>query len=64
MGIYAGLGVAQALWTFIIGAVLSFITYFASKTLHKAALERIMFAPMSFIDTNPLGRIMNRFSKG
>jgi ABC-type multidrug transport system fused ATPase/permease subunit len=64
MGIYAGLGVAQALWTFVIGAVLSFITFFASKALHKAALKRLMFAPMSFVDTNPLGRIMNRFAKG
>jgi ABC-type multidrug transport system fused ATPase/permease subunit len=64
MEIYAGLGIAQALWTFIIGVVLSFITFFASKALHKAALKRLIFAPMSFIDTNPLGRIMNRFSKG
>ena len=64
MGIYAGLGAAQALGTFVIGAVLSFITYFASRTLHKAALKRVMFAPISFVDTNPLGRIMNRFSKG
>jgi ATP-binding cassette, subfamily C (CFTR/MRP), member 1 len=59
MGVYAGLGVVQALWTFIIGAVLSFITFFASKSLHKAALKRLMFAPMSFSDTNPLGRIID-----
>ncbi|KAG8782047.1 hypothetical protein FRC15_007633 [Serendipita sp. 397] len=63
MGIYAGLGCAQALGTFAIGAILSFISYFASKSLHKAALKRLMYSPMSFFDTQPIGRIMNRFSK-
>lgn len=63
MAIYASLGAAQALGTFVTGAVLSFITYFASRALHKAALKRLMYSPMSFFDTNPLGRIMNRFAK-
>jgi ABC-type multidrug transport system fused ATPase/permease subunit len=64
MGIYAGLGVSQAIGTFMIGAILAFISFFASQTLHQAALTRVMHSPMSFFDTNPLGRIMNRFSKG
>ncbi|PVG03230.1 P-loop containing nucleoside triphosphate hydrolase protein [Serendipita vermifera] len=63
MTVYACLGVAQALGNFMIGAILSFITFFASKALHKAALKRVMYSPMSFFDTNPLGRIMNRFAK-
>lgn len=63
MGIYAGLGVSQAFFSFCMGAMFSLLTYFASQRLHKAAIERVMRAPMSFFETTPLGRIMNRFSK-
>ncbi|CAG9863640.1 unnamed protein product [Phyllotreta striolata] len=34
-----------------------------SKRLHKALLEGIIYARMRFFDTNPSGRILNRFSK-
>ncbi|CAL1716557.1 unnamed protein product [Somion occarium] len=63
MGIYAGLGVAQAGGFAIMGTLFSFLTYFASRQLHKDAIKRVMHAPMSFFETTPLGRIMNRFSK-
>ncbi|PPQ68225.1 hypothetical protein CVT26_005758 [Gymnopilus dilepis] len=63
MGIYAGLGASQAFFSFIMGATFALLTYFASQALHKAAIKRVMHAPMSFFETTPLGRIMNRFSK-
>nr|VWO99753.1 Phosphate:H symporter (Phosphate:H symporter, variant) [Ganoderma boninense] len=63
MGIYAGLGISQAITFFMMGATFASLTYFASQTLHRAAITRVMYAPMSFFETTPLGRIMNRFSK-
>ena len=34
-----------------------------SNALHNSLLERVTRAPMSFFNSNPLGRIMTRFSK-
>ncbi|XP_027340342.1 ABC transporter C family member 12-like isoform X3 [Abrus precatorius] len=35
----------------------------AAKRLHDAMLEKILRAPMLFFQTNPVGRIINRFAK-
>lgn len=35
----------------------------ASKVLHNRMFGRLLAAPMRFFDTNPSGRILNRFSK-
>ncbi|KAH9989454.1 ABC transporter [Russula vinacea] len=63
MGIYAMLGVAQAVTGFLNGTILAFIIYSASKRLHHDGISRVMHSPMSFFETTPIGRIMNRFSK-
>ena len=34
----------------------------ASEVIHQRLLYRVMRSPMSFFDTNPTGRIVNRFS--
>jgi ABC-type multidrug transport system fused ATPase/permease subunit len=63
MGIYAGLGIGSALSLFFQGFSMAVLNYFASVRLHHNAITRVMFAPQSFFDTTPLGRIMNRFAK-
>lgn len=42
---------------------LAHISTNASKSLNLSAIRKVLFAPMSFIDTTPLGRILNRFTK-
>jgi len=63
MGIYAALGVSLTIMFFITGGIVGAFTYFASKSLHRRTITSVMHAPMSFFETTPLGRIMNRFSK-
>ena len=63
MGIYAALGVAQAITLFFMGCCFAMLTYFSSQRLHKWSIQSVLHAPMSFFETTPLGRIMNRFSK-
>ena len=63
MAIYAALGIFLTITLFSSGASVGLITYFASKTIHRKTITTVMHAPMSFFETTPLGRIMNRFSK-
>ncbi|KAG1670803.1 Multidrug resistance-associated protein 1 [Nymphon striatum] len=63
LGIYAAFGINSII--FYISA-LFFLCYGhirASANLHLRMLDAILRAPMSFFDTTPLGRIINRFSK-
>ncbi|PNY29412.1 Oligomycin resistance ATP-dependent permease YOR1 [Tolypocladium capitatum] len=63
IGIYAGLGVLQALLMFLFSVLLSVLGTNASKVMLHDAVTRVLRAPMSFFDTTPLGRITNRFSR-
>jgi ABC-type multidrug transport system fused ATPase/permease subunit len=62
----AGYGVLGGLETVFIFVAIVFLTIAsnrASVRLHEQLLGRILRSPMSFFDTTPTGRIVNRFAK-
>jgi ABC-type multidrug transport system fused ATPase/permease subunit len=63
IGVYAALGVSQALLMFAFSVALTVLGTKASKVMLNRAIHRVLRAPMSFFDTTPMGRITNRFSK-
>ena len=62
LGVYAGLGGIQSVFTLASTVSLTIASVFASKTLHSKLLKNIFRCPMSFFDTTPIGRVLNRFS--
>ena len=49
------------IWIVLLASAIG--TVAASRNLHNNLLDKILHAPMSFFDTTPLGRILNRFSR-
>lgn len=62
LGIYAGIGGAETIFTMANSLLLNIAVLTGSKLIHDRMLDRIIRAPMSFYDTTPLGRILNRFT--
>ncbi|EEY21461.1 canalicular multispecific organic anion transporter 1 [Verticillium alfalfae VaMs.102] len=63
IGLYAGLGVAQAVLLFAFSMVVCIVGTRASQTMSNDAMWQILRAPIVFFDTTPLGRIIHRFTK-
>ena len=63
LGVYGAIGGAQAISILLLMGIFGFISLNGSKVLHKNMLMRVMMSPMSFFDTTPIGRIVNRFAK-
>ena len=61
--VYGLLGLGQSITIMIATVLLSVFTLNAATLLHNTMLTRILRSPMSFFDTTPIGRILNRFSK-
>lgn len=43
--------------------MLAYMNNRSAELLNVRAVEKVLHAPMSFMDTNPLGRVLNRFTK-
>lgn len=64
---YVGFYVAFAFLTVILTAfqftILAYMNDTSARLLNSNAMQSVLHVPMSYMDTTPLGRILNRFSK-
>ncbi|DAA23777.1 TPA: ATP-binding cassette, sub-family C, member 4-like, partial [Bos taurus] len=63
LGVYSGLIVSTFLFGITRSLLLFYVLANSSQTLHNKMLESILRAPVLFFNRNPIGRILNRFSK-
>ncbi|KAI4581542.1 ATP-binding cassette sub-family C member 4 isoform X1 [Ovis aries] len=63
LGIYSGLTASTVLFGIARSLLVFFVLVSSSQTLHNQMFESILRAPVLFFDRNPIGRILNRFSK-
>uniref|UniRef100_A0A8C3DMH5 Multidrug resistance-associated protein 4 n=1 Tax=Corvus moneduloides TaxID=1196302 RepID=A0A8C3DMH5_CORMO len=63
LGIYAGLTVATISFGIIRSLLVFQVLVNSGQNLHNKMFQSILKAPVLFFDRNPIGRILNRFSK-
>ena len=63
LGVYGGLGGLQAIFNFALMFLFGISSLNGARLLHEEMLISVMKSPVSFFDTTPIGRIVNRFSK-
>lgn len=63
LGVYSSLAIFQIISLLLASLAIAIGTVKASQTLHDKMLNNILRSPMSFFDTTPVGRILNRFTK-
>ncbi|XP_074520424.1 ATP-binding cassette sub-family C member 4 [Halichoeres trimaculatus] len=63
LGIYGGLTIATIVFGFIRNVVLFHVLVRCAQALHNRMFDAILRTPVRFFDINPIGRILNRFSK-
>lgn len=63
VGLFVMFGVLSAIMSFLLFYIITDLVNRTALRVHVEAVERVLHAPMSFFDTQPLGRVMNRFTK-
>ncbi|XP_074602377.1 multidrug resistance-associated protein 1-like [Brevipalpus obovatus] len=63
LGVYSGLGFAGIFASLANSILINLAILRASRMIHERMLYRVIRAPISFFDTTPSGRTLNRFSK-
>ena len=61
--IYAIINCAQAATSWFREFFIRTKAWYASRQLYRQLCSSVLYSPMSFYDTTPLGRVLNRFSK-
>ncbi|KAJ8309240.1 hypothetical protein KUTeg_014114 [Tegillarca granosa] len=59
--LYAAFGLAETCLDLAFALLVFLRGVIASERLHCAMLKNILYCPMAFFDTTPVGRIVNRF---
>ncbi|XP_055943743.1 multidrug resistance-associated protein 1-like [Argiope bruennichi] len=62
LSIYGTFGLAQAISCVLGGIMLVFSVTRASERYYRFMLDSVLKSPMSFFDTTPVGRVINRFT--
>uniref|UniRef100_A0A8C7VRJ0 Cystic fibrosis transmembrane conductance regulator n=2 Tax=Oncorhynchus mykiss TaxID=8022 RepID=A0A8C7VRJ0_ONCMY len=63
LGIYAGLTGATLIFGFARSLMMFNVLVKAAQSLHNRMFNSILRTPVRFFDINPIGRVLNRFSK-
>lgn len=63
LGIYILWGISSSAFILLANILIAFFAIRSSRSIHKELFCRILGAPLSFFETTPIGRILNRFSK-
>ena len=63
LSIYAYFAVGSILVTLLLRLAVAFVGVHGARKLHEGIVQTILRGYMSFFDTTPLGRILNRFSQ-
>ncbi|KAM6893207.1 ATP-binding cassette sub-family C member 4 [Lycodopsis pacificus] len=63
LGVYGGLTVAVIIFGFLRNMLLFHVLVKSAQSLHNRMFTSILATPVRFFDVNPIGRVLNRFSK-
>ncbi|KAF6717390.1 Multidrug resistance-associated protein 4 [Oryzias melastigma] len=63
LGVYAGLTATSVVFGFLRTLVFFNVLVSSAQNLHNSMFDAIIRTSIRFFDTNPIGRILNRFSK-
>lgn len=63
LGGYIGFGLGYVCLVAVRSIINLLAGWQASRRIHHASMASLCLAPISFFDTTPIGRILNRFAK-